>query len=102
MIELMNDYYVDVDDYDNYSLRKKIRTIDKETGEEKEYFKDVVAHNGSLKRAIWACCNRIIADNLKDKDLTLKEAITEIDKSTQMLINKINEALPTIRISEVK
>lgn len=102
MIELLNDYYIDVDEYENYALRKKITTTNKESGEEKIYYKDIVAHNGSLKRAIGACLRRLWIDNLKDKDMTLKMAITEIDKSTKLLADKLNEVLPNIKITEVK
>jgi|GEM_PF-2280966 len=97
MIELIDNYYIDVDEYENYSLRKKYFTTDKKTNEPKEYYKDIVVYNGSLRRAIENCYRRLQVDRLKNKDLTLKEAITEIDNLTKIFVKKLNEALPSIK-----
>ena len=98
MIHLIENYYVDVDENMNYTLKRDTQRLDKENN--KIY--DTIGYYPSLKHSISACLGRLKIDKLKDKDMSLKMAILEIDKSTKSFIDKLNEVLPNIKISEVK
>jgi len=97
LIELLNDYYIDVDEY-NYTLKKDTGRDDKDGN--RTY--NAIGYYPSLKHSIKACLAQLRIDNLKGKDMPLKMAIIEIEKSTKMLNDKLNEVLPNIKITEAK
>ena len=99
MIELVKDiYYTDIDSYDNYPLKKKGYTTDKESGEKTATYDTIDHYNytGSLYNVIKGCINEMRKDGIKSRSeeiIALKEYMEEIKKQDNETIKHIKNIL---------
>lgn len=82
MIHIIDDWYVDVDDY-QYILKKDLyRTrIDKKTGKESNEYK-IAGYYSSLSKAIDGLGRKIILEDLQGRSTELAEACACIREQT--------------------
>ncbi len=97
MIDIGNDWYIEVDDMGNYMPRKdlhRIDTITKKDGtiESRKAFSAPVGYFGSLSGAIRGLVKVKVKDGLKG-DISLAEAIKRIDEITGEFETMLDKAL---------
>lgn len=82
MIHVIDDWYIDVDDY-QYILKKDLhrKKTDKKTGKESDEYK-VAGYYSSLDKAINGLGKKIILDDLQGRSTELAEACTRIKEQT--------------------
>ena len=106
MIELVKDkYYTDIDSWDNYPLKKKTYSVDKESGEETITYPTLEHCNclGSLSSAIRHCINEMRKDGIKANNkeiITLKEYMEEIKKQDDITINDLKNITKSIKVEK--
>ena len=93
MIHIIDDWYVDVDDY-QYILKKDLhRTrIDKRTKKETEEYK-IAGYYSSLSKALDGLGKKIILDDLQGVSTELAEACTHIREQTDRWKNLTKEIM---------
>lgn len=106
MIELVKDkYYTDIDSFDNYPLKTKGYSTDKESGEKIVVY-NIVEHCaclGSMSNAIRHCINEMRKDGFKAKDqeiITLKEYMEEIKKQDTLTLNELKNITKNIKVEK--
>lgn len=91
-IELIDDWWVTVDDY-NYGLAKRIIYKNKKDGE-KDYGYKYYGYYSSLSNALCALCDRLTRDELKRQSpQDLKSAVKTITESYERISNLLKECL---------
>ena len=93
---VLDDRYIITTDSRNYKLQKKLYT-DSETGEGKY---TVIAYSDSLSRAIRRYIEITDRKTIQHGIYTLDETISLIEQNHKMIMDKINGAIPGIRIIE--
>lgn len=82
MIHIIDDWYVDVDDY-QYILKKDLhrKRRDRKSGAETDEYK-TAGYYSSLAKAIDALGNKFILEDLRGRSTELAEACTRIREQT--------------------
>lgn len=82
MIHIIDDWYVDVDDY-QYILKKDLhrKRKDRKSGAETDEYK-TAGYYSSLSKAIDALGNKFILEDLRGRSTELAEACTRIREQT--------------------
>ena len=78
MIEVINDYYIDVNDL-NYTLKKDRGTYDKHGNRNYKTY----GYYDSLRSALVACVDQLQRDKLSSDTFTLQEGIRAINEVTE-------------------
>lgn len=90
-IQLIDNWVVVVDDL-NYSLAKKVPVKKKEN--DRDYAYKYYGYYGTLSNALYALCDRLTRDALKQESpITLKEAVETITESYERISNLLKECL---------
>lgn len=98
MIELGNDWYIEVDELGNYMPKKdlhRIDTIKKKDGttEQRKAFSAPVGYYTSLSNAIRGLVKARVKDALKGKEMGLSDAVKTIDEITGEFETMLDRAL---------
>ncbi len=88
MIELVDGYYILVDDY-SYALVKERGSIDKRTGKKQLYH---LGYYGTVEKALQALAKELARNKLKGASVGITEAVNAIRESNQT-VEKLLENL---------
>lgn len=88
MIELVDGYYILVDDY-SFALAKEKGTLDKRTGKKQFYY---LGYYGTVEAALAALARELARNKLKDAHVGITEAVNVIRESNQT-VEKLLENL---------
>ena len=91
MIEVINDYYIDVNDL-NYTLKKDRGTYDKHGNRNYKTY----GYYDSLRSALIACVDQLQRDKLSSDTFTLQESIKAINDVTSRFNNLLGLAIKEV------
>lgn len=88
MIKINKSWYIDSDKY-SYVLFKKVKRVNKKTGEEYEAQANVTYHS-TVSDALTCLCRTLQKKLTAKREMSLKEAIEEFKKIEKVVIESAN------------